>query len=36
MRERKTERGGLGRRTEPELIDPISVCRNQQTTIKED
>lgn len=34
------ERGGLGRRTEPELIDPISVCRNQQTTgeetIKED
>lgn len=34
------ERGGLGRRTEPELIDPISVCRNQRTTgeetIKED
>lgn len=34
------ERGGLGRRTEAELIDPISVCRNQRTTgeatIKED
>lgn len=34
------ERGGLGRRSEAELIDPISVCRNQWTTreetIKED
>lgn len=34
------ERGGLARRTEAELIDPIAVCSNQQRTgeetIKED
>lgn len=30
------KRGGLGRRTEPGLIDPISVCRNRQTTGESD